>query len=762
MPKFNIIDPAERRQLIQEMEELRKSSDFGKSSTRFYDAYIDTLRKLDRKMAALSGPANGSLPPVLTEKDAEELAMGLTMAATAGERLLQAMQKGGRVVHASLPGVVNKIQNILSKDYNAIRNYDPAEPKTLPEIQAQARTLTINIRDRKLGTVGNLTNTRTPLTVVNAQGKKRTGVFTKANTFSIKKDFQAALDGAKAQCSPEGAAELDKLLPGIKAYLVERAKNDVGIRIKETASDEVTIGYLSLLLHAEAMKGPAGTGFTLVGPNKGVAQSVLKRAGVDLSKISSKALSTITKNFHALANNVGAQNMSIGLELQDGERIDTRNAAMSAVAGLFGISSLVAKSSLMKFVDADGKTVEGTFMDFADGLDLANDRSQMAYVSDDPLDDPETRGPFMKQLADLQVLDYLCQNVDRHIGNMFYKINEQGKLIGIQAIDNDTAFGSCKADITSLKSLKVVSKSMADKLAQPYYPDMMGVVLRGHGLSEKEIDRAKERMKDLQNEIKAGKIRVVPDKDFGKYNMVDFYPDREDETNLFRSVNRTLVRSISDAQARYGRKEYKPQPKPEFSLIGTTDRKYTVGGLRDMIDEAGRLVEDKEKGTSMRELVGVRGRSQNFKDLMDSVQRTANLKNTVMDRRMGNGRRTVDDFVTLSEGPASSMRKAADEAFGDMEEKALTYLEGKMEERGVRNLENLKGKNAYEQKHIDFARSVLQSVSNYKEMTQEPTTEAEKRQLMENREEAILREVREAKEEAMKIQKAQEGLQLGL
>ena len=65
-----------------------------------------------------------------------------------------------------------------------------------------------------------------------------------------------------------------------------------------------------------------------------------------------------------------------------------------------------------------------------------------------------------------------------------------------------------------------------------------------------------------------------------------------------------------------------------------------------------------------------------------------------------------------------------------------SYLAGKMKERGVRDLNNLRGKNAYEQKHIDFARSVLKSVSNYKEMTQELSTEAEKRQLMENREEA--------------------------
>ncbi len=59
------------------------------------------------------------------------------------------------------------------------------------------------------------------------------------------------------------------------------------------------------------------------------------------------------------------------LEIADGARIDNRNVAMSAVAGLPGCSKLVARSDNMRFIGEDGVVTEGTFMDCAQGTDLA-------------------------------------------------------------------------------------------------------------------------------------------------------------------------------------------------------------------------------------------------------------------------------------------------------------------------------------------------------------------------------------------------------
>lgn len=59
---------------------------------------------------------------------------------------------------------------------------------------------------------------------------------------------------------------------------------------------------------------------------------------------------------------------------------------------------------------------------------------------DDPMKD--SKGCF-KQIADLQALDFLCGNVDRHDGNFSFQISKDRppRVLGIKGFDNDTSFG---------------------------------------------------------------------------------------------------------------------------------------------------------------------------------------------------------------------------------------------------------------------------------------------------------------------------------
>lgn len=54
------------------------------------------------------------------------------------------------------------------------------------------------------------------------------------------------------------------------------------------------------------------------------------------------------------------------------------------------------------------------------------------------LDDPVLQRAMNK----LQLLDALCGQVDRHGGNMYVKLDVQGRVTGVEGIDNDMAFGS--------------------------------------------------------------------------------------------------------------------------------------------------------------------------------------------------------------------------------------------------------------------------------------------------------------------------------
>ncbi len=117
-----------------------------------------------------------------------------------------------------------------------------------------------------------------------------------------------------------------------------------------------------------------------------------------------------------------------------------------------------------------------------------------------------------KQLADLQVLDYICGNVDRHGGNMLYDVDPVTKnLKGIVGIDNDSNFGTVVKDankkqqrLPGVNEMRVISKDMADTIINLTEGELKST-LHGYGLSQKSIDAAWERTKQLKEAVKNGK-----------------------------------------------------------------------------------------------------------------------------------------------------------------------------------------------------------------------------------------------------------------
>ena len=123
-----------------------------------------------------------------------------------------------------------------------------------------------------------------------------------------------------------------------------------------------------------------------------------------------------------------------------------RNVATSRIAELLGLGNLVAKSQTVDILDkATGQTIRGNLMDQAKGKGYDD-------VHDAFADNRITSG-LVRDAANLQVLDMLCGQVDRHAGNMMYiteKQNDVEVVTGIQGIDNDGAFGT-NTDVVSAK-----------------------------------------------------------------------------------------------------------------------------------------------------------------------------------------------------------------------------------------------------------------------------------------------------------------------
>ena len=137
--------------------------------------------------------------------------------------------------------------------------------------------------------------------------------------------------------------------------------------------------------------------------------------------------------------------ISLGITEEGGmANMSRRNVATSRIAELLGLENLVAKSRTVDILDqATGQTIRGNLMDQAEGKEYGEVENA---ITENKID-----SGFIRDLTNLQVLDILCGQVDRHRNNMLYKTDDQGTVIGVQGIDNDGAFGT-NTDVASAKN----------------------------------------------------------------------------------------------------------------------------------------------------------------------------------------------------------------------------------------------------------------------------------------------------------------------
>lgn len=118
-------------------------------------------------------------------------------------------------------------------------------------------------------------------------------------------------------------------------------------------------------------------------------------------------------------------------------RLGARSVAMYRIDQLLGLNVLAKTEyavSGRQTGGAGGPIVAkmGFFMQKATGQEAARAASGGAVNADDAV--------LQRSLVKLQMLDVICGQVDRHMGNYFINI-QAGRVVGIQGIDNDMSFG---------------------------------------------------------------------------------------------------------------------------------------------------------------------------------------------------------------------------------------------------------------------------------------------------------------------------------
>ena len=139
----------------------------------------------------------------------------------------------------------------------------------------------------------------------------------------------------------------------------------------------------------------------------------------------------------------------------DTANLNARNVGMSRVAKLLGRENLIAKSEMVELREQGKENRYGSVMKKAEGEEMQGylykdrmDASQGrdAYISKEEIKErtkSKILPSFQRELSDLQVIDYLCGQTDRHAGNYFVKM-ENGKYSGVTGIDNDLSFGAVR------------------------------------------------------------------------------------------------------------------------------------------------------------------------------------------------------------------------------------------------------------------------------------------------------------------------------
>ena len=696
---------------------------------------LQALNEVNRYITNLRQPDRYKRVPYVTAENKQELIRLHQKVAEESEKLLKSTQNN------DVRKVMEKITALASGNFNSISAYDPTgKPKSIDTIEEETRALHLYFGKKpEEGTfhqVGKTLSKREFIRFMDEKGHEVSGVFTAKTKDAVYATIDHEMMGNYSEKAKRREGEL--MLYG----LLTDAKNQE-TRQKGAILDSRDYDALHELMSNISVYDPKTQGYVVkdekltdylvkLNPKYSKAQ-IINLVGSDLLVQVSEFLTRYATQVMA---NMGEAGIS------DDSRIDTRNAAMSAAADLFGVPNLLARSKPMTLtmLDDNGKPYEqeGTFMMKADGVDLNNALTGTGKLSADSL--KNTDGKAIQQLADLQVLDFICGNVDRHMGNIFYQIDKSGKLTGIVGIDNDCSFGEfvpkggeSRRRLAGLDNMRVMSESMANKVLAMKAPTLK-YALRGYGLTEKQLDAACKRLeltkkaieKSLNNPVvgekngrptfEKGKIRILKDSEFKKVDLKDLAVNTDKQGrevsngkefgNIF-SCAYTGITDTANRQNSYGGYVMKAD-----RLLNTENR-CRVPGLEQAVNAAKTLKNSLGSVSYWRS-------SGNYRDMQRAAKELYNYQDKILRRiRLSTGKE-ITSLKDYSEYMNAVVKPKEVEKMANLAKKlenaANTYLQGK----GITNHQHAIGDySTYTQARIENATEVLNVAKSFSQLKPE-------------------------------------------
>ncbi|MBR6378069.1 MAG: hypothetical protein IKS05_09965 [Oscillospiraceae bacterium] len=493
----------------EKLKELYESLNKMRNKTPAQTAFLEAIKAVNTASDKLRKPDRFKRIPYVLAQDRDKLMELHQAVGKAAEAILKDPKE-----RQAVRDLVGKFANLASANYTHLGGYEPdKKPKTLDAIEEETRTMYLDHSAEELSKKkGNALSTRIPVSFLDSKGNRISGVFTPKNQVNLfdklTKKFVSMAEEQSLDGLPDdkGKVFLRNLIYRIEDIMPGMIQNGKFNPAHYADTHSQVLGYLfehTLTTdreHIDAKK-------LVQVIQEFFPQETENMSPEDITNaLGADALTEMVETMNPFVNHVTITMRDAGVP--DGSRVDTRNAAMSAVADLLHMPNVVARSRTMVLRDKNGNEMEGTFMAQAEGEEAGNLSHRAKNVNKKAFETEDGKG--LKDLADLQVLDFICGNIDRHYANMFYKISDDKKLEGVVGIDNDCGLGTYLPKggesfkhLTGLSNMRAVSESTYERV-MALDGDALKYALRGFGLSEPELNAAVKRLELLQDALTKG------------------------------------------------------------------------------------------------------------------------------------------------------------------------------------------------------------------------------------------------------------------
>ena len=562
-----------------------------------YGKALDALKALDSYSQELyARDEDGKLPVFDEEKQGKFFKLSSDVFSALDVKV------DTKALHTNLKKAFDDIEKMVGLDVSAISEIIPDGKSSLADHIGNSEIVNVNADNKDFDKVGAASNTRIAMSVTK-NGQTKLGFFTKEVLFAP--DLQLFYDAASKVIDEEEIP--DEYIPAIKDSITNMLTSN---KLISSSLSELTAEYVEI----NGLDGVAPT------------EDDISNASKYINKIETN--SKFEKLWNEYFTKYSQYQSSIHADA--GTNITNRNVAMSKIAALLGVSHLLAKSEKMEITEGD-KVISGVFMENAEGKSYDDIMPEDAAKLDEhPFDNPTV----LRDLADMQVLDFICQNIDRHQHNLFYKFSEDGKkIIGVQGIDNDLSFGNAPKEKDSdmlgpadvaLKDITVITKSMYDKI-KDLHPHTVLPVLSGLGLSKNEQQNALKRIQTIVNRVDEKRIKVVPDAAFSEMTINELAQGKT-SGSLFARCN-AMDKNIKTIAKTNQKKESKEENSINFEKVeqlGGTNKEQ-IKKDASKADEFGEKIRISQKsiwGSGSGAFKGVEIAMKNFAEIAKTMPET--------------------------------------------------------------------------------------------------------------------------------------------